>query len=261
MHKILIIAGSDSGAGAGIQADLKSAAVNGVYASTAITSITAQNTLGVQAVYNLPDDIIYQQIQSVMTDIGAEIVKTGMLSTVSIINTVAKAINELAPKIKLICDPVMVAKGGHKLLDDDAVTALKVKMISRAYLVTPNIPEAEVLSGVAIKNEDDIVAAGKKIISETGCNAVLVKGGHMESDVLTDVLIEGGNITKFASQRINTKNTHGTGCSYASAIAANLAKGQGLEHAVQNAHGYIHNAIKNAVSIGKGHSPVNHFCN
>jgi len=256
--KILIIAGSDSGGGAGIQADIKSASANGVYSTTAITAITAQNTLGVQAISDVPLEIIRAQIDSVLTDIGADIIKTGMLSSKEIIELVAEVISQY--KIPLVLDPVMVAKGGSKLLRDSAIQTLKEKLIPKAMLVTPNIPEAEILCGEKITNEREMENAAHKIVNEFGCGAVLLKGGHLDTYKLVDILLESsGKLVKFYSNKINTNNTHGTGCSYASAIASNLAKGYLLEKATRLAHKYINNAIKKSFSIGAGHGPINHF--
>jgi hydroxymethylpyrimidine/phosphomethylpyrimidine kinase len=256
--RILIIAGSDSGAGAGIQADIKSAAANKVYASTAITSVTAQNTLGVQHICNLPVETIKQQIISVMEDIDASVIKTGMLSNSDIISMVADAVKKY--KTKLVLDPVMVSKSGAKLLQDDAIEALKTKLIPLAFLVTPNIPEAEVLIGSKICSIEDMENAAKKIIADSGCNAVLLKGGHMPTNDLVDILVEkDGTVTKIKSKKIHTENTHGTGCTYASAIAAFLARGYSLKKSVKKAHSYLYKAIKTASKIGLGKSPVNHF--
>ncbi len=257
--KVLVIAGSDSGAGAGIQADIKSIAANGAYATTAITSITSQNTIGVQAISDVPLAAVESQIISVLQDIGADVIKTGMLSNKNIISLVSGILDKY--KIKLVLDPVMVAKGGAKLLRDDAISALKNKLISKAFLITPNIPEAEVISGMKIKNIADMEKAATKIISKYKCNAVLIKGGHMEGKILTDILIYKNKITKLTAVKTKTKNTHGTGCTYASAIAANIAKGEKLEYAVKHAHAYLQGAIKGGYKIGKGHNPVNHFWN
>lgn len=260
IKKILIIAGSDSGAGAGIQADLKAASALGVYSSTAITSITAQNTLGVQDVFNLPENIIKDQIQSVLSDIGADVIKTGMLATKGVIQAVSEAL-ERYKNIPLVADPVMVAKGGHKLLADDAIGHLRDKILSKAFLITPNIPEAEVLSGLKISSVEDIKKSAQKICEIIGCNAVLLKGGHLEQEILTDILYEKGRgITlEMSVPKIKTNNTHGTGCTYASAIASLLAKGFDLQSSVKEAHSYLQNAIKNSYSVGAGHNPVNHF--
>ena len=184
-----------------------------------------------------------------------------MLVNQDVIDAVSDGIKKFGNDIKIICDPVMVAKGGHKLLDENSVNALKDKIIAKSYLVTPNIPETEVLSGIKIYNVKDMILAGKKIIAETGCNAVLVKGGHLENKKLTDVLVQKNSdkIFKITKPKIDTKNTHGTGCSYASAITANLAKGENLENAIKKARNYIHKAILASFEIGGGHSPINHF--
>lgn len=285
LAKVLVIAGSDSGGGAGIQADIKSIAAQGAYASTVITSVTAQNTLGVQAISDVPLDIIRAQIESVMDDIGANFIKVGMLSSKEIIDLVARAVNKY--QVDMVLDPVMVAKGGAKLLRDDAVEELKTKLIPKAYLITPNIPEAEVISGMKINNEADMEAAAKKIIADYSCKAVLLKGGHLPGKILTDILVkchpecseakskdiekdpsrslslrrQGLEMTvyKFRSKKIDTLNTHGTGCTYASAITARLAMGESLQVTVKRSHKYLRQAIKNSESIGGGHSPVNHF--
>jgi hydroxymethylpyrimidine/phosphomethylpyrimidine kinase len=256
--KVLTIAGSDSGGGAGIQADIKSISACGAYASSVIASLTAQNTLGVQGIYDVPAEFVAKQISSVMSDIGADAIKTGMLSTSEIIKAVADEISKYSG-YKLVVDPVMVAKGGAKLLQDDAVEALKFQLISRADLVTPNIPEAEVLANMKITNETDAVTAAKNIL-QLGCKAVLIKGGHTEGDELVDLLFDqNGAVTRLVSKRINTKNTHGTGCSYASSIAAYLAQNFSLEESVKKAHEYIYNGILNSLEIGSGHNPINHY--
>jgi hydroxymethylpyrimidine kinase/phosphomethylpyrimidine kinase len=258
--KVLIIAGSDSGGGAGIQGDIKSASACGAYAATAITSITVQNTLGVSNVFDLPIEIVQQQIEAVLSDIGADVIKTGMLSTAEIIIAIVETLKNY-PQIKLVVDPVMVAKGGAKLLQNSALEALKTKLLPTAYLVTPNIPEAEILSGLKISNEVEMIETAKIILQQTGAKNIILKGGHLENENLVDILLEGstGKITKIASKKISTKNTHGTGCSFASSISAFLAQDLSLECAFKNAHEYIYNAIKNAPDIGHGHGPIEHF--
>lgn len=256
--KVLIIAGSDSGGGAGIQADIKAVSANGAYAATAIASITAQNTIGVQGIYDLPLDIIRQQISSVLDDIGADVIKTGMLSSKEIIDVVSDTLDKY--NIRLVLDPVMISKSGAKLLKDDAVDALRTKLLPKAYLITPNIPEAEVITGLKINNEADMESAAIKILEEYKCNAVLLKGGHLEGKMLVDILmLKDGSVTKIRSRRIETMNTHGTGCSYASAIAAYVAKGESLPNAVRKAHRYLFKAIQNAQPIGSGKGPIDHF--
>ncbi|MDX1950149.1 MAG: bifunctional hydroxymethylpyrimidine kinase/phosphomethylpyrimidine kinase [Rickettsiales bacterium] len=258
ISKILIIAGSDSGAGAGIQADIKTAFANGVYASTAITSVTAQNTLGVQSVEHLSDGIISAQITSVLSDISADYIKTGMLANERIIKIVSKTLENY--NIPIVADPVMVAKGGYKLLEENAIDALKKYILSKAFLITPNIPEAEFLCGFTISNINDMKNASQSILEKIGCNAVLLKGGHLEGDILTDILAEKGKgITlEISDSKIQTINTHGTGCSYASAITSNLAKGQSIVDAIKKAHKYVRDGIISAPKIGSGHNPINH---
>ena len=261
LAKVLIIAGSDSGAGAGIQADLKTVMALGGYATTVITSITAQNTVGVQAVSNVPVNIISQQITSVLDDIGATTVKTGMLASPEIIELVAAAVSKY--KLDLILDPVMISKSGAKLMMDESIDALRNKLIPKAYLITPNIPEAEVISGMKIATEEDMVTAAQKIIKEYKCSAVLMKGGHLSGENLVDILVRDNNeITKIRSKRIETTNTHGTGCTYSSAIATLIASGMPLEKAFKKAHTYVYKAIKKSRDIGgKGHGPLNHSWN
>lgn len=261
--KVMIIAGSDSGGGAGIQGDIKACMAMGVYASTVITAITAQNTLGVEGIFEVPTKHIEKQIHAVLRDIGADVIKTGMLSSSTIVHSVVDTIYSQsysdAPK-KLVVDPVMVAKGGARLLEQRAVDKVIELLLPKAYLVTPNIPEAELLSGIHIQNTADMVLAAKKLI-EYGAENVLVKGGHLENtEELENILVDGeGNISRFQSQKIHTDNTHGTGCSMASAIASLLAREVSLSEAISLATRYIHYAIDLASgSIGHGHGPINH---
>jgi hydroxymethylpyrimidine/phosphomethylpyrimidine kinase len=258
MKTLLIIAGSDSGGGAGIQADIKTASAHNVFATTAITALTAQNTLGVSGVVETPSDFVAQQIRDVLSDIGANAVKIGMLSSAAIIEAVHSALFPV-PEF-LVLDTVMLAKGGAALLKPDAVEALKTLLIPIATIVTPNIPEAEILSGITIKNTDDMLAAAHKILG-LGAKAVLVKGGHLPSETVIDILLTQDGHKFISHNRIKTKNTHGTGCTLATAIACNLANGQGLTEAVQNAADYVHNAILTAPKIGSGHGPLNHMLN
>jgi hydroxymethylpyrimidine/phosphomethylpyrimidine kinase len=248
---------SDSGGGAGIQADLKTFSALGVYGMSVLTSITAQNTLGVQGVQDLPPDFVGLQIDSVMQDIGADAVKTGMLSNTQIIKIVNKKIKEYQVK-NLVIDPVMVAKGGDRLLREDAIEALKEDLIPLAMVVTPNLSEAEVLTGLKIKNIDDMKKAARKIY-KLGPKNVLIKGGHLLSNQAVDLLYNGESFIEFSSERINTKNTHGTGCTLSSAIAAGLAQEREVEEAVEIAKRYITLAIKNSLAIGHGHGPLNHL--
>ena len=266
----LTIAGSDSGGGAGIQADLKAFSALGVFGTSAITAVTAQNTRAVTAVQPLSPDLIAAQITAVLSDIGADAIKLGMLFSPEIIDVVANALEHYRGPIVL--DPVMMAKSGDRLLQDDAVVALVRDLFPMAILVTPNLPEAEALSGTTITGESSIREAALKIM-ELGASNVLIKGGHMEGRTTTDTLFMSGSVSSvtsvssalrqatFPQPRIDTGNTHGTGCTYSSAIAAFLAKGESLESAVGLANQYLHEAIKAGASrqLGSGHGPVHHF--
>jgi len=256
--KVLIIAGSDSGGGAGIQGDIKTITSLNSYAATAITALTAQNTEGVSGIHAVPKEFVKQQIESVLLDIGADVIKTGMLLNKDIIEAVAETISSY--KIPIILDPVMIAKGGKALLEDDAIDALKEKLIPLSLLVTPNIPEAEKLSGKAISSKEDMIEAGKFIKESLNANAVLIKGGHLKGDDIYDILITD-DIEVLESKRIDSKNTHGTGCTLASSIAAFVSKGENISDAVKNAREYVKKAIETAPDIGKGHGPLNHMHN
>ena len=257
--RALTIAGSDSGGGAGIQADLKTFAALGVFGTNAVTAITAQNTLGVTAVAEVPIEVITDQIDAVVSDIGVDAVKTGMLSSAEIVECVAQAVQrlELTP---LVVDPVMVAATGAQLLHDDAVESVKKRLVPLATVVTPNIPEAEVLTGINIQSVDDMELVGGELVS-SGADAAVVKGGHLEdgSGRVTDVLVTRDGVTRFTSLRIDTASNHGTGCTFASAIAAHLAHGIELASAVDSAQRYVWNAMANASPIGAGHGPLNHM--
>ena len=257
--RVLIIAGSDSGGGAGIQADIKTVTALNGFAMTAITALTAQNTLGVHAVHEVPEAFITRQIEVVLEDLGADVIKLGMLHRASVIHAVADAIERLAPNVPVVLDPVMVAKGGHALLESDAMAAMKERLIPRARLITPNVPEAESLSGAKIASVGDLAVVGDKL-SRLGCAAVLVKGGHLEDgDSVTDVLWSGGARPEvFTSPRIDSRHTHGTGCTLASAIACGLAQGLELSAAVRRARAYVLEAILSAPQFGHGHGPLNH---
>lgn len=259
MKVAMTIAGSDSSAGAGIQADLKTFAANGVYGVSVITSVTAQNTTGVDAVFDLPVDIIQKQFLSIIKDIHVDAVKIGMLSSRDVIDKVSFVISEMDIK-NIVLDPVMVAKGGAKLLNDDAVGSIIKKLIPQSLLVTPNIDEAEVLSGILIKDTTDVIKSAR-IIKDFGAKNVLVKGGHLQGEFASDILFNGKDIVEFKKKRTESKNTHGTGCTLSSAIAANLAKGLTLELAIESAKQYITEAIMSSkdFSIGHGHGPLNHF--
>ena len=252
--RVLIIAGSDSGGGAGIQADLKTVTALNGFAMTALTALTAQNTLGVHAIHDVPEDFITQQIEVVLTDLGADAIKIGMLHRASVIHAVADALDRFAPDTPLVLDPVMMAKGGHALLETDAMTAMKERLIAKATLVTPNVPEAEALTGMKIVSVEDFPRVAKAI----GAKAVLVKGGHMDGDVLTDVLWQAGKVQSFEGPRIDTPHTHGTGCTLASAIACGLAQGLDMVAAVERGRAYVLEAIKTAPGYGQGHGPLNH---
>ena len=252
----MTIAGSDSGGGAGIQADLKSFAAMGVYGTSVITAITAQNTLHVTHVLDLPTELIEAQIDAVLSDIGTDAVKIGMLSSSDIIEVVAEKVREYDLS-NLVVDPVMVAKGGDRLLRDDAVDTLRTVLLPLALVVTPNVPEAEVLSGRAIRSIDDVRDAARGIVS-MGAKAVVVKGGHLEGPA-TDILYDGEQFQAFTSQRIKTNNNHGSGCTFASATAASLAKGMSLRDAVGEAKKFVTATMRHAFPIGRGHGPLNHF--
>ncbi len=253
--RVLVIAGSDSGGGAGIQADIKTITALGGYAATAITALTAQNTLGVQAVMPVPAGFIRQQIVSVLSDIGADAIKTGMLGSAEVVELVAEAIRELAPGLPLVVDPVMLAKGGARLLDDDAVGSLKRRLLPLAALVTPNVPEAEALLGRTIPDLAAMREAAVALLA-LGAPAVLLKGGHLDGPVVTDLLATAEGVAALERPRIATVHTHGTGCTLASAIAAGLAQGRGLRNAVERARTYVQAAIEAAPGFGAGHGPL-----
>lgn len=251
----LTIAGSDSGGGAGIQADLKTFAVMGVHGMSAITSITAQNTREVRAIHDVPPEVVVAQIEAVADDIGVDAAKTGMLSSRQIIEAIARPIDRYG--FPLVVDPVMIAKSGAKLLRDDAIEALKRVIIPRATLVTPNAPEAERLTGIQIRNTKDAGEAARVIVEEYGSEAAIVKGGHLESEYSVDVLYYKGRTIEYKMPRIRSDTTHGTGCSFSAAIAAGLAKGRSLPEAVNVAKRFITMAIEYGLRIGSGHGPVN----
>lgn len=256
--KVLVIAGSDSGGGAGIQADIKAITMLGAFATTSITAITAQNTLGVSGVHAIPAEIVTRQIRAVLEDLGADVIKTGMLLSATIVEATVEALVSMAPDTPVVVDPVMIAKGGAPLLDPDATQAVISKLVPRAALLTPNIPEAAALSGTSIASVDDMIAAGERLLA-LGPAAVLVKGGHLESSRITDVLLtRSGERAFFESDRIVSRHTHGTGCTLASAIAAGLAQSLPLRDAVERARDYVLEAIRTAPGFGAGHGPLNH---
>lgn len=256
--RVLIIAGSDCSGGAGIQADIKSVTALGGYGATAITALTVQNTTGVFDVLGIDPEFIVQQATVTIDDIGADALKTGMLHSVPVITAVAEFIKSKAAGIPVVVDPVMVSQSGSRLLEEDAADALIKQMIPLATILTPNIPEAEVLSGMTITSEADMIVAAQKI-GELGAKAVLIKGGHAEGDKIVDILWRcEGDIEGFEGTRIPSENNHGTGCSLASAIATGLAQGMGLSDAVARARAYVREAIRTAPDYGKGNGPLNH---
>ena len=254
--RVLIIAGSDSGGGAGIQADIKTVTALGGYAATAITAITAQNTLGVTAVHPIPLAMIEAQAQAVLDDIGADAIKTGMLGDAATVELVARLIEETVD-IPAVIDPVMIAKGGAALLDPGAVEAVRTLLIPRAALLTPNAPEAAALTGLTVETTDDLRRAGEALLA-LGAAAVLMKGGHVDGPVVVDLLMTPFAETRFETGRIETRHTHGTGCTLASACAAGLAQGLGLDRSVARARDYVLEAIRRAPGFGAGHGPLDH---
>ena len=252
--RVLIIAGSDSGGGAGLQADLKAVTMLGGFA-TAVTAITVQNTLGVQAVHPLPVDLIAAQARAVLEDIGTDAVKTGMLGSVEVVETVAALVDEA--RAPAVVDPVMVAKGGHPLLPAEAVEAVRTLMVPRAALLTPNAPEAEALTDIPVRDLDGQRRAGEAIL-KLGARAVLMKGGHVAGETVTDLLLTADGETLLEGPRIETRHTHGTGCTLASACAAGLARGLPLERAVAEGWAYVAEAIRRAPGLGRGHGPLDH---
>ncbi len=256
--RVLIAAGSDSGGGAGIQADIKAVTALGGYAATAITALTAQNTRGVFGIHGVPPDFIRQQMRLVLEDIGADAIKTGMLGDVATIEAVAEVLEEQAGAVPIVVDPVMVAQSGDPLLDPGAEDALLARMLPLAGLLTPNVPEAERLSGLTIAGPADMPAAAEALRAR-GAAAVLLKGGHLEGETLVDLLLHEGGLERYESPRIASDQTHGTGCTLASAIAAGLAQGLGLEPAVRRARLYLQEAIRRAPGLGQGSGPVDHW--
>jgi hydroxymethylpyrimidine kinase/phosphomethylpyrimidine kinase len=250
----LTIAGSDSGGGAGIQADLKTFAALGVHGTSAITAITAQNTVGVTDILELPPSLVRAQIAAVVDDIGVQGAKTGMLSSSTIIETVARAVVDYGLH-ELVVDPVMVAKGGAKLLRDDAVDSLRTSLLPLAAVITPNLPEAEVLLGRSIRTLGERRQAARDLVA-MGARAAVVKGGHAEGDVI-DVYFDGAELVELRGRRIETSNTHGSGCVFSAAIAAGLARRKGALEAVREAKEFITEAIANSLQLGHGHGPVN----
>lgn len=256
MKNVLTIAGSDSSGGAGIQADLKAFSANGVYGMSVITAVTAQNTQGVLAVQDISPELISKQIEAIFEDIRVDALKIGMTSQISSISAIGEGLSKYKPS-NIVLDPVMVSKSGYHLLQQSAVEALINTLLPLAAVVTPNIPEAEVITGMKITDAGDMEKAAR-LIHGMGAGHVLVKGGHLEHDA-TDILFDGCSFTYLSARRIGTKNTHGTGCTLSAAIASGLALGCSVAEAVAKAKEYITAAIENSLSIGKGVGPTNHF--
>ena len=257
MKQILTIAGSDSGGGAGIQADIKAISANGGYAMSVITSVTAQNTVAVTDAFDLPISLIEAQLDAVFTDFEVASVKTGMLSSSAIVEAVTRKLKVYTPPA-IVVDPVMISKSKFPLLKEEAIDSLKTALIPLATVITPNIYEAELLAQQEIRNTDEAKHAAK-VIAELGCHAVLVKGGHLTGSSAVDVLYCDGEWSFFEAEWVETENTHGTGCTYSSAIATQLAQGKDLEDAIRTAKVYVTGAIQHALNIGHGHGPTHHF--
>lgn len=257
MGRVLVIAGSDSGGGAGIQADIKSVMAMGGFATTALAALTAQNTRGVTGVFVVPPDFLRAQIDAVMADIGTDAVKTGMLPDSASIEAVADFLDAQFPRLPFVMDPVMVATSGDRLQSAEALAALRTRLLPRATVITPNIPEAELLLGRRITDEAGQREAAQALL-ETGAEAVLVKGGHLPGDWVTDLLATRQGMVAIGGPRIESTSTHGTGCTLASAIAAGLAQGMALEAAIRRARAYVSAAILAAPGLGHGHGPLNH---
>jgi hydroxymethylpyrimidine/phosphomethylpyrimidine kinase len=253
--RVLIIAGSDSGGGAGIQADIKTVTILGGHAATAITAVTVQNTLGVFGVHAIPLQVIEAQARAVLDDIGTDVIKTGMLGDFAVVELAANLIAEAG--VPAVVDPVMVAKGGHSLLDEDAVAAVRELLAPRAALLTPNAPEAAALTGLVVETTADLERAGEALLA-LGCQAVLMKGGHIAGDRLVDLLMTPYATTRYETGRVETRHTHGTGCTLASACAALMAQGRPLDAAVAQARDYVLEAIRRAPGLGAGHGPLDH---
>ena len=255
--KILIIAGSDSSGGAGIQADIKTITALGSYAMTAITAVTIQNTTGVKSIIPIESKEISNQIEFTSKDIKPDAIKIGMLHSTKVINSVIKSLDSIRIK-KVILDPVMVAKGGTKLIDNKAIKLLRNKLMKRVVLITPNIPEAEILTGIKIKTKEDMIFAASKMI-QLGAKNVFIKGGHLKSKVLIDIFVNKKEIKIIKSRRITTGNTHGTGCTLSSAITTFFSCGKSLKKSCELATKYVNNAIRSNLNYGKGHGPINHL--
>ena len=256
--RVLVVAGSDSGGGAGIQADIKTIAALGGYAQTAVTAVTAQDTHGVRAVHPVPAEMVAQQMRAALGDVGADAAKTGMLGDAATIAAVCDVLEALAPALPLVVDPVLAATGGQRLLAAGALGVLMARLLPRAALVTPNIPEAEALTGIAISGVTDMRRAADRLRAY-GARAVLVKGGHLPGGTVTDLLVDAAGVQTFVAPRIDSRHTHGTGCTLASAIALGLAQGMLLPDAVERARAYVRAAIAAAPGLGSGHGPLGHM--
>ncbi|HET6231694.1 MAG TPA: bifunctional hydroxymethylpyrimidine kinase/phosphomethylpyrimidine kinase [Longimicrobiaceae bacterium] len=254
---VLTVAGSDSGGGAGIQADLKTFQAFGCFGTSAVTAITAQNTLGVTAVHPVPIDVVREQLRAVATDLRPAACKTGMLATAELVRTVAEALREHGLE-NVVVDPVMVATSGHRLLDEDAERVLRDELVPLAALLTPNLDEAAILVGRSVDDRDGMRAAARELV-ERGAAAVLLKGGHLRTDELVDVLWDGREWNEWRRPKLQTTSTHGTGCTLSAGIAAGLAHGRPLREAVKDALDFVHRAIRSAPGYGSGHGPLNHL--
>ena len=257
--KVLIIAGSDSSGGAGIQADIKTVTIFGSYAMTAITAVTAQNTKGVKKIISIPKEIVKKQMTMILDDIGANSVKIGMLHNVEIVKSVYNVLKKYKLK-NVVLDPVMIAKGGARLIDDDSIKYLKRLLIPKCTIITPNIPEAEILTGRSISTKEDMIQAAKKIIS-MGSKNVLLKGGHIKNKMIFDILVTKKDIKIYKKRKINTKNTHGTGCTLSSALATCLSQNNNIYKSCEISLKYVNRAIINSPGYGKGYGPLNHLVN
>ena len=255
--KILIIAGSDSSGGAGIQADIKTVTALGSYAMTAITAVTSQNTTGVKSIVSISPKEIINQIIFTSKDIKPNAIKIGMLHSTKVIKSVIRSLDNIKVK-KIVLDPVMIAKGGAKLIDNNAIKLLKTKLLNKVTLITPNIPEAEILTKIKIKRKEDMIFAANKLI-ELGANNVLIKGGHLKFKLVHDIFVNKSEIKIFNSKRFKTKNTHGTGCTLSSAITTFLSCGKPIKKACELGIKYVNSAIKTNPKYGKGHGPINHL--
>jgi hydroxymethylpyrimidine/phosphomethylpyrimidine kinase len=259
MRTALTIAGSDPSGGAGVQADLKTFAAHRVYGLSVITAVTAQSTVGVTGFEAVSSDLVTAQIETIVSDIRPDSAKTGMLATAAIVEAVAAAVADLDIPL-LVVDPVMIAKSGDALIDDEALAAMKTELLPRAFVVTPNIPEAERLSGLIIRTDADRREAAKRIGTH-GPAAVIIKGGHLVSTEIVDLLYDGHRFLEFRNERVAGRSTHGTGCTFAAALTARLALGNSLEEAVPHAQQYVAGAIRHAPNLGRGQGPMNHFWN